>query len=230
MKDKPLVTAVMVTGKDPAHQRLAEIAVDSVLAQTYRNLELVVINDGEYSIQRPADERLREVRLPEGKVLGELRNVGLDVAKGQWIVQTDDDDWHHPERIERQMAFALPGRCVLLEHQIRYSFVTNCAFRYGCKEGIAGTILHPRGPERYPPKAKAEDSDFWLRAFGPKRILIRNKDEAGLYIRFAHYHNTWSSRHIMKHLDGKQGVWELSPEEQGLLLGVLNKYKIKPEV
>lgn len=226
MKDKPFVSAIMITGKDGAHQRLAEVAVDSILAQTYPNFELVVINDGEYSLQRP-DGRMREVRVPKGKVLGELRNIGLDVAKGQWITQADDDDWHAPTRIERQMAFALPGRCVLLECQIRYSFVSNCAFRYGCKEGIAGTILHPRGPERYPPKAKAEDSDFWLRAFGPKRILIRNKDEAGLYVRFAHHHNTWSSRHIMKHLDGKNGVWELTPEEQGLLLGVLDRYKPK---
>jgi glycosyltransferase involved in cell wall biosynthesis len=217
----------MITGKDPARQRLAEIAVDSVLQQTYTNLELIVINDGDYTITRPADHRLREVRVPKGKVLGELRNIGLDVAKGQFITQTDDDDWYHPERIERQMAFAVKDACVLLEYQIRYSFVSNCSFRYGCKEGIAGSILHPRGAGRYPPKAKAEDSDFWLRNWGPKRILIRNKTEAGLYVRMCHGFNTWNARHIMKHLDGKQGVWELDPAEQGLLLGVLEKYKVK---
>jgi len=78
------------------------------LQQTYPNKELIIIDDGQEDYAPiladvPAGE-LRYIKLDPapGQVLGTLRNRSLEEATGDFKAQWDDDDWYHPERIERQ--------------------------------------------------------------------------------------------------------------------------------
>lgn len=87
---------------------LARRAVQCYLQQTYPNKELVIIDDGQEDYAPvladvPAGE-LRYIKLDPapGQVLGMLRNRSLEEATGDFMAQWDDDDWYHPERIERQ--------------------------------------------------------------------------------------------------------------------------------
>ena len=87
---------------------LARRAVQCYLQQTYPNKELVIIDDGQEDYAPvladvPAGE-LRYIKLEPapGQVLGTLRNRSLEEATGDFMAQWDDDDWYHPERIERQ--------------------------------------------------------------------------------------------------------------------------------
>lgn len=87
---------------------LARRAVQCYLQQTYPNKELVIIDDGQEDYgpvlaDVPAGE-LRYIKLDPapGQVLGTLRNRSLEEATGDFMAQWDDDDWYHPERIERQ--------------------------------------------------------------------------------------------------------------------------------
>ena len=83
-----------------------EEAVESVLGQTYRNLECIVVDGGSTDSTRAVldgidDERLR-VRFrdrPHG--LSNARNVGLELASGEYVVFLDDDDRLFEDAIER---------------------------------------------------------------------------------------------------------------------------------
>lgn len=104
----PLVSAVIPTLHRPA---LVRRAVESVLAQTYANLEIVVAIDGPDEATREAlaaihDARLRVVALDENVGGSEARNVGVRAARGEWIALLDDDDEWLPEKIERQVRAA----------------------------------------------------------------------------------------------------------------------------
>lgn len=80
--------------------------IDSILAQTFTDFELLLIDDGskdssgticdEYAKK---DSRIRVFHKPNGGV-SSARNVGLDNAKGEWIAFADSDDWVEYDMLE----------------------------------------------------------------------------------------------------------------------------------
>jgi len=89
---------------------LAE-AVESVRAQTYRNFEVIVVDDGSSDdtwqvARRLAEswEKLRALRI-EHAGLAAARNRALDEMRGQWIALLDADDLWRPEKLQRCMDF-----------------------------------------------------------------------------------------------------------------------------
>ena len=86
-------------------------AVDSILNQTYRHFELIIIDDGSTDEGREwlaaralQDDRLRLVANP-GQGLVEALNYGIALARAPYIARMDADDIALPERFERQVAF-----------------------------------------------------------------------------------------------------------------------------
>ena len=81
--------------------------INSVLSQTYTNFECILINDGstdnsgeicdQYQL---LDERIKVIHKENGGV-SSARNKGLDMAKGEWIVCVDSDDWIEKEYINQ---------------------------------------------------------------------------------------------------------------------------------
>lgn len=92
-------------------------AIQSVLSQTYENLELIVVDDGstdntEEVVRSFSDRRIRYISLGRNKGAGVARNTGIDVARGEYIACQDDDSEWLPEKLEKQIkAFekALPN-------------------------------------------------------------------------------------------------------------------------
>ena len=80
--------------------------IDSILAQTYPYFELILVDDGspdncgricdDYA---KGDNRIKVVHKVNGG-LTSARNAGLEVAKGEWIMHVDGDDWIEPDMIE----------------------------------------------------------------------------------------------------------------------------------
>jgi len=203
-------TAVMVTGKSPERRPLAKAAMDAFLNQTYSNKYLLIVNDGE-PIRNVRDPRIVEVRPKPGLSLGELRNIALEMIAGGWILQWDDDDIHHPKRMEYQMSFRRPGKCQLLLSQLRADTETKEAFKFIEPFGIAGTILHPVTDARYPVASKGEDSYFWEKTWGfSGRQLLDNRGFPEVYLRLYHGQNTWDREHIMKGI----GSYGLQPSQR----------------
>ena len=87
-----------------------EQSAKSVLAQTYQDIELLIIDDGSGDDTKKASEDLAQdsrVRYiyQENKGLSGARNTGIENATGDYIAFIDDDDIWQPEKIERQVRF-----------------------------------------------------------------------------------------------------------------------------
>jgi glycosyltransferase involved in cell wall biosynthesis len=88
-------------------------AIQSVLGQTYREFELIVIIDKASpdpetlaALRTVTDPRLRFMANPRPGSAAGARNFGVDQAVGEWIAFLDDDDEWLPTKLERQLAFA----------------------------------------------------------------------------------------------------------------------------
>jgi glycosyltransferase involved in cell wall biosynthesis len=101
-----LVSAVIPTW-NRAHLVLR--AVRSALAQTHRELEVIVVMDGpdvstSEALTGIVDPRLRIVQLRCNVGGSDARNAGVSEASAEWIALLDDDDEWLPHKIERQLA------------------------------------------------------------------------------------------------------------------------------
>jgi glycosyltransferase involved in cell wall biosynthesis len=106
----------------PTHDRpdLLERAVASALAQTVRDLQVVVVDDGSAEpvrFERP-DPRLLVLRNPRALGASAARNLGLQAAAGRWVTFTDDDDELLPDMVQVSLQAAerstLPGPVAVL--------------------------------------------------------------------------------------------------------------------
>ena len=87
-------------------------AIDSILAQTFSDFELIIVDDG--SQDRSAevireyekrDERIRFLRHERNRGEAAARNRGLDAATGDYIAAMDCDDLSLPQRLEEQVRY-----------------------------------------------------------------------------------------------------------------------------
>ena len=106
MMKKGLVS-VVIPSKDRAD--FLKETLDSVFAQTYQNLEIVVVDDGSTFPLEPMLKEIygdRVVFLRHEKSLGApvARNAGARLTSGEYIAFLDDDDLWLPKKIERQLA------------------------------------------------------------------------------------------------------------------------------
>ena len=93
-----------------AEQTIAE-AIDSLRAQTYAGIEIIVVDDGsEDRTSRILEEasgydpRIRAISIPQSGLIGAL-NVGLAECRGEYVARFDADDRAISTRIEKQVAF-----------------------------------------------------------------------------------------------------------------------------
>jgi glycosyltransferase involved in cell wall biosynthesis len=102
----PKVTVVVPTFRRAA---LLKETVDSILAQTYRDFELVIVDnmsdDGtEAYVTGIGDPRVRYFRNPNNGIIAANRNFGIGKARGEYIALCDDDDLWLPEKLMKQVA------------------------------------------------------------------------------------------------------------------------------
>jgi glycosyltransferase involved in cell wall biosynthesis len=103
----PKVTAVI-----PVYNREKYVseAIDSVLSQTFKDFELLVIDDGSTDRSREVvrsyhDSRIRCVMNDSNEGIPKTRNKGVRLAQGEYLAFLDSDDWAYPERFAKQVAF-----------------------------------------------------------------------------------------------------------------------------
>ncbi|MDC4916004.1 glycosyltransferase [Acinetobacter baumannii] len=106
-------------------------AIDSVLAQSLKDFEFIIINDGsidktEEIVLSYSDERIVYVKNHKNLGLIKTLNKGIGLAVGKYIIRMDADDICMPQRFERQINF--------LEKHLEYGVVGSCALIHGTKD------------------------------------------------------------------------------------------------
>lgn len=171
-------------------------SVESVMAQTYRDWELLILDDGssdetaqiakELEVQ---DERIRYVRNPENLGVAATRNRGVSLAGGEWIAFLDSDDGWEPEKLERQLEaakrqqspFLFTGSAFMDTQGQRLSYLLPVPERIGFSElakqnviSCSSVLIRKKLIEAYPMQGRRIHEDFvvWL------RILRERKMEA----------------------------------------------------
>ncbi|MFZ7096829.1 glycosyltransferase family 2 protein [Luteimonas dalianensis] len=110
----PLVSVVMAVYDG---QETIDYALRSVLAQTYPNIEVILVDDcsptplqlPEWARERP-DVVLKRASVNCGPY--ECRNIALATARGDFVATQDADDWMHPQKIERQVMALMQSNAV----------------------------------------------------------------------------------------------------------------------
>ena len=114
MENMPLISVIV-----PAYCRceMTKECLDSIAAQTYRNLEIIAVDDGSTDgtpemLDRYAqkDSRVRVIHQPNGG-LSKARNAALDVMRGEYVTFIDNDDYVLPDMVEFLYSIARQYDC-----------------------------------------------------------------------------------------------------------------------
>ena len=102
-------------------EKTIESDVLSVLAQTYENFELIIVDDhsGDSTPEKcrllgERDKRIRIIRNPSNSGALVSRAKAVDISKGEWIGFIDSDDLWQPEKLEKQLALRNSINCDLI--------------------------------------------------------------------------------------------------------------------
>jgi glycosyltransferase involved in cell wall biosynthesis len=106
----PIISVVIPVLNRPDELR---VAIQSVLAQTMQDLEIIVVDDGstddtqtiavaqKYSAQHP--EKIRFIQHPHNQGVSAARNTGIAAARGEFIALLDSDDTWYPDKLRQQL-------------------------------------------------------------------------------------------------------------------------------
>lgn len=140
------MTAIPISVILPVHNGAAYLheAIASVLAQTYGDFELIVIDDGSVDdsvaiVLSFPDDRIRLISSSERLRICKALNLGISNSQGKFLARMDADDICHPNRFERQIHF--------LERHPEVGFCGSWVRRFGDTQ-LPQTYRRPVGAER----------------------------------------------------------------------------------
>ena len=162
-------------------------AIDSILAQTFKDFELIIIDDGStdnsLAVLKHYDNKDNRIRLisRENRNLATTLNDSIDLARGEWVARMDQDDIALPHRFERQLQwleqtgadicgswikfFGTTDRDILkhcnTDEAIKMEMLFAAPFSHPTvmmKTGLLKKLMYDKDWE------KAEDYDLWERA------------------------------------------------------------------
>ena len=109
---EPLVSVLMVNYN---HEDTIGETIESVLGQTYQNMQFIIIDDGSTDrscdiIKSFQDERIELYRLGKNRHICYATNYGFEKVKGDYLARIDSDDVWYPEKLSRQIEFLQSSR------------------------------------------------------------------------------------------------------------------------
>lgn len=195
----PRISAVMPTAD---RRRFVPDAIAAFLAQGRDDAELVILDDGADGVADliPTDPRIRYFRETPRRALGDKRNRLCELARGDILLHWDDDDWHAPDRIARQLeAIEASGADICgLDRVIFLADDGAQAWDYvyrGRERWICGGSLAYRRAywERHPfPALRSGEDTRWV--FSAAGAAIHAMDSADLFVARVHAGNTSPKR------------------------------------
>lgn len=134
----PLVSVIM-----PVYNgsKTLQIALNSLLNQTYDNWICVIVNDGstdntQLILDNLTDNRFKIIHLPENKGRGYARQIALDNSEGEFLTYLDADDFYHPDKLNKQVEVLANNddlflvACAQLSFDSDYNVLSVRGFKY----------------------------------------------------------------------------------------------------
>lgn len=114
MQTSNLVSVIIPTFN---RTKFVQRAIQSVLNQTYKNFEIIIIDDGSTD-STEADLKAFPIHYFKTKNLGvsSARNLGVSLAKGNWLAFLDSDDLWHATKLEKQLSYSILNPELKLVH------------------------------------------------------------------------------------------------------------------
>lgn len=210
--------------------------IESVLAQTYTNWELLLIEDGstdgtkeliEQYLQEHPDNRICFHIIEENIGAAAARNYGMDISKGRFVTYLDSDDLWMPDKLQKQVAF-------MMEKQAAFSFtgyefadasgagtgkVVEVPETINYKQALQNTTIFtstvmfdttllPKS-ELHMPHVKSEDTALWWRILRGGMLAYGLQENM---VRYRRIGNSLSSNKI----EALRRIWNLYRKEEKL--------------
>ncbi len=230
--DLPLVSVIIISYND---RKYVGEAINSALAQTYPNCEVIVVDDGSMDgtgefIAKYYGDRVR-YQWKENGGMGSARYTGLHMASGKYIQHLDSDDMLLPDKVASQVAY--------LEAHCEIAFVYGRTI-YFCDDDRTVTYEHPENAREHPLNARARSGNVlddyvrngnfinightltrreWIDRIGGWDASIRGCDDVDIMLRLAYagaegyfldrpvymYHYTLNTRNLSDTTGGEMG-------------------------
>lgn len=186
-------------------------SMDSCLNQTYKNIELIIVDDGSKDetpdiIMSYKDDRIKYIRHEKNRGLPHALNTGFEKATGEYLTWTSDDNYYANDAIKKMLNYLKNNNCELVFCDY-YSFEDNDSEDFNLIKLPDNVAFDKINPVRacflykrkvyevigvYNPETKlAEDYDYWIRV--SKQFNMFHLGEP-LYFYRIHKKSLYSSR------------------------------------
>lgn len=224
-------------------EQFIEETMDSVLAQTYENWEMLLVEDGssddtvrviENYIESKSEKRIHLIRQPENMGAAKARNRGLKEAAGRYIAYLDADDLWAPEKLEhelrfmeaKQAAFAFTGYEFADERGRGTGKIVRVPETLNYRQALRNTTIftttvmfdtRKTGKELLEmPLIKSEDTALWW------KVLREGYVAYGLDENLVRYRRAGKSLSSNK-LEALRRIWNLYRKAEGMSIAVSMK-------
>ncbi|MCX6055646.1 MAG: glycosyltransferase [Chloroflexi bacterium] len=138
LEKNPKITVLMAVYNG---EKYLTLAIESILSQTYRDFEFLIIDDGSTDrsadiVRSFSDPRIKYFKNPKNIGLPKSLNTGIKLAKGELIARFDQDDISLPERFQKQVDYL---------HEHPEIGLLSCGFQRVDEKGnkLGQAIVHP---------------------------------------------------------------------------------------
>lgn len=191
---------------------MLDLVIACFRAQTYQNKQLIILYEDhdqttiEYIKKQtfPDDTKVIEVSSDPKKTLGELRNIAIEQADGEFICQWDDDDWYHVNRLQYQFDALTKAERLgsILRHWLIFDATKNKLYISHARNW-EGSILCSKELfllKKYDESSRGEDTAV-VEYFCENEYLVSINEITGMYMYVYHGSNTWDFEHFNKIFD-----------------------------
>lgn len=217
-------------------EKYIEETMDCVRAQTYRDWELLLVEDCgpdrsrqviEEYIQRTGDDRIRLLTQPVNLGAAKARNLGVNEAKGRYLAYLDADDLWEPDKLEKELAFMKEKQAAFVftgyefadENGKGTGKVVRVPATINYKEALknttifTSTVMFDMGKlskeQLQMPQVRSEDTALWW------RILREGTVACGLNENLVKYRRAGKSLSSNK-LEALRRIWNLYRKAEGM--------------
>ncbi len=210
------------------------IALDSVLAQTYKDYEIIIIDDGSSDdtkeVLKPYRDNLRYF-FQENRGIAPSRNRGIEEARGDYIALLDSDDYWLPEKLEHQVnGFRKNPQCGMIATRCS-SIDSSGRFRKHNRPGKSGWVLLDLFKANFIRTSSAMITRECLTTVGLFDESLTECEEYDLWLRIAkHYPISFINDPLTIYTDNPHGVSTDSLVGRLIRLKVLEKEYLKESI